>query len=109
MKYEKLEAGKTYWSVERRQMGNVKGLSSVYVYSVKIISLEPESRTAWVSWNGNKHTLWYEHRLKKLRAKEPELVRSAMGRARLMTREEKKAAKAAAEGIENTGGLVYGS
>jgi len=95
LKYEKLEVGKTYYNVERRQMGNVKGLSSVCVFHVKIVSLNPERRSAMVSWNGNRETPWGERQLSKLRTERPVVIYGPMGRGRLQTREEKKAAKEA--------------
>jgi hypothetical protein len=100
MKIEKLQPGMTVYSVERRQMGNVKGMSSVAIYSVKILEVNLEQHWVMVSWNGNRPTRYYERQYSKLREKSPELVRSPMGRCRLMTREEKKAAKATLKDVK---------
>jgi|GEM_PF-1022030 len=95
MKFEKLKPGMVVYDVGRHKMGNTT-MSTVAVWSVRIISVDTEKRRVEASWNGNRPKVCYEYEAKKWREKEPMLIRSPMGYARLATREEIKAAKLAA-------------
>lgn len=97
MKFEKLKPGMVVYSVGKQKMGNTT-LTTTTVWTVQIISVDQESRTAVASWNGNPPRKYYEHDIAKLKEKRPMLIRLGMGRARLATREEIKAAKLAEAG-----------
>jgi hypothetical protein len=94
MKIEKLKPEQVVYSVERRKMGNTT-MSTVCVYHVKIIEVNLLNGYVIASWNGNRAQKFYGRDFKKWREKKPMTVTSPMGRCRLMTREEKVAAKAA--------------
>lgn len=90
MKYERIKAGDVLYDVHSYYMGNTT-VRSMGVWHVKVIALHPEDRTATVSWNGNRPERYYESDLKRLREKEPQMVRGAFGSARLARRGEKVA------------------
>jgi len=90
MKLEKLKPGMIVYDVGKTKMGNTT-MTSVAVWPVKIIDVDLERRRVTASWNGNTPRVYPESTAKKWRGKEPVLVREAMGRRRLATREEIKA------------------
>lgn len=92
IKFEKLKEGMTLWTVSKHKMGNTT-LTTTSVHSVKIISIDEATRSFVYSWNGNKSETGYEWRLKQFKTKEPVLIRSRMGYARLATRDEIAAMK----------------
>ncbi len=93
MKFEKLQPGMVVYDVGRHKMGNTT-LSTVSVWSVRIISVDAETRSCIASWNTNKARQYHERSIAKWRAARPMLIgQGAM--KRLATREEIKAAKAA--------------
>lgn len=94
MKFEKLQPGMTVYDVGRHKMGNTT-LTTVSVWSVRIISVDAEKRSVVASWNSNAPRTFYENATSKWKAQKPVVVRSGMG-ARLATREELKAMKAEA-------------
>lgn len=85
----------TVYDVGRTKMGNTT-LTTISVWPVGIISVNLEKRTVQASWNGNPARTYSEGKWSKWRAEKPVLVRSALGRYRLATPEEKRAMKAAA-------------
>lgn len=85
IKFEKIKEGMTLYDVHKRKMGNTT-VSSVGVWPVQIIELKDNG--AIVSWNYNTPQHWPRSRLEGLRAKEPELVRNALGQMRLKRRGE---------------------
>lgn len=93
MKFEKLTPGMIVYSVGKTKMGNTT-LSTVSVWRVQIVSVDTENRTVMASWNSNPVRKFYERDVAKWREKEPVLIRSAFGSARLATREEIKAMEA---------------
>ena len=93
MKFEKIEAGMVLYDVHSYKMGNTN-LSSIGVWPVRIISVDKERGCAVVRWNGNKEQTYHRFSLEKLKAKEPDLVRTAFGAYRRQTKEEKAASKA---------------
>jgi hypothetical protein len=95
MKFEKLRPGMVVYDVHKRQMGNIK-ISTVGVWSVRIISVDAENQRVTAVWNGNPAKTFPRHEAEKWRGKEPLTIRMAMGNYRLATREELKAARAGA-------------
>ena len=94
MKFEKIKPGMTLYDVHSYRMGNTT-LKTMGCWTVRVISVDTEKRTAVVSWNGNRETTYYENALTKLKESKPIMVRNIMGSYRLQTAEEKKAAKLA--------------
>ncbi len=87
IKFEKLKEGMTLWTVSKHKMGNTT-INTVSIHAVKIISVDEHERSFVYSWNGNSPQRGREWQLKQFRAKEPILIRSCMGYARLATRQE---------------------
>ena len=94
MKFEKLTPGMVVYDVHRHRLGNTT-ISTVGVWKVRIVSVEPETRRVVASWNGNPAKTFYFGDVTKWREKEPMLIRGALGNARLANRDELKAARAA--------------
>lgn len=92
MKFEKIQPGMVLYDVHSYKMGNTTR-SSVGVWEVRVISVDQETRTAMVNWNGNAPKKYREKQLSKLRDKKPVLIRGAFGNYRRATREEIKAMK----------------
>jgi hypothetical protein len=90
MKFEKIAAGMVLYDVQSTRMGNTT-MKSLGTWSVRIISVDQESRSAVVSWNGNPPRTYGERALAKLKARRPILIRTEMGRMRRPTREERAA------------------
>lgn len=70
MKFEKIKAGDRLYDVHSERAGNTT-IRRQGVWDVRVISVNPEKRTAVVSWNGNPPQTYYERQLTKLRASEP--------------------------------------
>lgn len=70
IKFEKLQPGMVLWDVHRQKVGNTT-LTELGAWKVQIVSVDPETRTAMVVWNGNPERKWYERELKKLYVKLP--------------------------------------
>ena len=90
MKLEKLKPGMVVYDVGRSKMGNTT-IRTVGVWRVRIVSVDMDTRRVMASWNSNPPKTFYPREVAKWREKEPLLIRSAFGRARLATREEIKA------------------
>ena len=97
MKFEKLQPGMTVYDVHRHKLGNTT-MSTVGVWRVRIVSVDHDAKRVTASWNGNPAKTFFYGDVEKWREKEPMLIRGAFGSARLATREEQKAARAAAVG-----------
>lgn len=89
MTFEKLKVGDVYYDVHSYRMGNTT-IRSMGVWTVKVLSLNPASETAVVSWNGNRSETYYRNDWKKLRVKQPEMETNAFGAQRLKPRAPKK-------------------
>ena len=87
MKIEKLQPGMVVYDVGRHKMGNTT-ISTVSVWSVRIVSVDAEARTVVASWNSNPAKTYREGVWSKWRAKRPQLVRMAFGNQRLARRGE---------------------
>jgi hypothetical protein len=92
MKFEKLQPGMVLYDVHSHKMGNTT-MTSIGVWTVRVISVDHEKRKAICSWNGNPPMTYYERGIAKLKEKEPVLIREGFGRYRRATREEIKAMK----------------
>ena len=92
MKFEKLQPGMIVYDVRRHKMGNTT-LSTVGVWTVRVLTVEAENRRVVASWNGNTPRIFYERDVRKWREKRPMLVKTMAGGQRLATREEQKAAR----------------
>jgi hypothetical protein len=95
MKFEKLKPGMVVYDVHRHKHGNTT-MSTVGVWTVRIVSVDHEAKRVTASWNGNSPKNFYYGEATKWREKEPLLIRGAFGTKRLATREELKAARAKA-------------
>lgn len=89
MKIESLKAGDTVFDVGRRKMGNTT-ISTVAVWPVRIIAVDPDGRWVQARWNCNPERRYYASHVKRWRKKEPVLVSGPFGQRRLATREEIK-------------------
>lgn len=92
MKFEKLQPGTVAYTVTRQRMGNTT-VKTIAVHSVRVASVDVESRTVTASWNGNSLQRFYERQYSKWKANKPITIGSLSGRKRLATREEIKAMK----------------
>jgi len=68
IKFEKLEPGMVLLDIHRERMGNTRQ-SQWGLWEARIISVDPETRTAMVRWNGNALEKWPAYRLQRLRTK----------------------------------------
>lgn len=89
MKIEKIKPGMKLFSVSKGKMGNTT-LTTISVHPVSVIEVNVEKRTVTASWNSNAARIYRENSWSKWRAKQPHLIRSGMGCARLAAREEIK-------------------
>jgi hypothetical protein len=64
--YNTINVGDTLFDCHTVKMGNTT-MSRMACFSVKIIELHPESKSATVSWNGNAPKKFYTRQLEKLR------------------------------------------
>lgn len=94
MKLEKLKPGMIVYDVHKTQMGNTT-MRTVGVWPVHIVSVDVENQTVEARWNHNPVQKYRGRAIGKWRAKEPLLITGRFGCARLATREEIKAHKAA--------------
>jgi len=78
------------YSVERQKMGNTT-LTTMSVFSVRIVEIDPEKQWVLASWNGNTPRKFYKHAVSKWRGKKPAMISGIFGSQRLATREEIKA------------------
>ncbi len=99
MKFEKLQPEMTVYDVDTYTMGNTR-MKSVGVWSVRVVSIDADSRSVMASWNSNPAKRFYAHSVKKWREKRPVLVSVGFG-YRLQTREEAKAAKSSAVSLHD--------
>jgi hypothetical protein len=68
IKFQKITAGMTLLDIHREKMGNTT-MSEWGLWKVSVISVDPEKRTAVVSWNGNPHRTWTARELERLYTK----------------------------------------
>ena len=94
MKFEKLKPDMTVYDVGRHKMGNTT-LSTVAVWSVRVMEVDTERRRVVASWNTNSPRTFYERDVTRWREKQPMLMCTMMGGKRLATRDEQKAARSA--------------
>lgn len=87
MTFDKLKPGIILYDVHSYTMGNTS-IRSMGVWCVKVHEVHP-NRTILASWNGNAVKRMYESEWKRLRLKEPELIRTTFGAYKLKPREAK--------------------
>ena len=87
MKFEKLAPGMVVYDVHRHKLGNTT-ISTVGVWTVRIVSVDHNTKRVMASWNGNRAKMFFDGEVSKWREKEPLLIRGAFGSARLATRKE---------------------
>ena len=68
IKYEKIQPGMTLLDIHSHRMGNTT-MRQLGCWNVQVVSVDPTTRSAVVSWNGNRPEVWYERRLRGLHAK----------------------------------------
>lgn len=78
MKFERITPGMVLYDAHKHRMGNAT-MWTMGVWPVKILSVDAERRTAIASWNGNRAEVYYERDLRRLREKEPKLVKVGWG------------------------------
>lgn len=66
MKFERIKAGETYYDCHRERMGHTT-MTRWGVWRVQIISVDAETQTAVVRWNGNPPKVWCRAKLERLR------------------------------------------
>jgi hypothetical protein len=65
IKFEKVKAGMTLYDRHSYKMGNTT-LRSIGEWTVYVISVDPEKRTAECSWNGNRAETYRERDIRGL-------------------------------------------
>lgn len=65
-----VKEGDVLYDVHRERAGNT-AMTRLGCWEVKIISVDPKTKTAMASWNGNEARRYYEHDLKRLRRSRP--------------------------------------
>jgi hypothetical protein len=91
MDISKLKPGMTVYDVHRRKMGNTN-MSTVGVWTVLIVAVDPDGRWVEAKWNGNAQRRYFSSSVKSWRLNKPVLVKSGFGH-RLASRAELKALK----------------
>lgn len=86
MDIKKLQPGMTVYDVGRIKMGNTT-MSTVSVWSVRIVSVDLGGERVVASWNGNAPKEFSANSVKRWRAKKPVLIKTGWA-YRLATREE---------------------
>lgn len=95
IKFEKIVAGMTLYDRHRTGMGNTT-LTELGEWSVKVVSVNHEARTAVVRWNGNPERVWSARQLIKLFTwsmyddDECERITGSLGRVRSIRKRTKK-------------------
>lgn len=97
MKIETLKPGMTVWQVGRHRMGNTT-LSTVSVWPVVIVSVNPDHQTVVANFNHNASTTYYRNQWSTWRKEKPLLIRTFFGAYRLANRKEIAAARLSATG-----------
>lgn len=91
MKFERVKAGDTVFHVGKTKMGNTT-LSTVSIWEVRIIAVDPETRTVTASWNGNSQRRYTEGQIRAWRAKRPELESTGVCGQRRIAKRKSRAA-----------------
>jgi len=81
IKFEKITPGMVLLDVHRQPLGNTT-MHEWGLWKVNVISVDPEKRTAVVSWNSNAEQTWEAHRLERLYTKPPKAYREQAERRR---------------------------
>jgi hypothetical protein len=70
IKFEKITPGMELLDIHRTKMGNTT-MSELGLWKVRVISVDPATRTALVSWNSNPQEKYHERDLTRLYTKPP--------------------------------------
>jgi hypothetical protein len=81
IKFERIKAGDVLYDCRREGMGNTT-MSRWACWPVKIISVDPSTRTAMVRWNSNAPQKYYGYQLVRLSRTEPKVYRDQQERRR---------------------------
>jgi hypothetical protein len=81
IKFDKIEPGMILLDIHSYRMGN-STMRELGLWRVRIISVDKETQTAMVSWNGNPPKKWYRFELEKLYVKETNKYREQQERKR---------------------------
>lgn len=68
IKFDKITPGMELLDIHREKMGNTT-MSEWGLWKVRVISVDPSTRTAVVSWNNNRPQTWARNRLERLYTK----------------------------------------
>jgi hypothetical protein len=68
--FDKIKPGDVLYDVHRQRMGNTT-MARLGCWSVRVIEVNREERTALCSWNGNPPSTYREHSIKRLRRSKP--------------------------------------
>lgn len=68
--FDALKVGDVLYDCKMQKMGNVN-MSRMAWWTVKIVSIDTETRSAMCSWNGNAPKRWHERKIKSLRRSPP--------------------------------------
>lgn len=81
MKFENIKPGDILYDCHMHRIGNT-ACRAMGVWTVRIISVEPQNMAAIVSWNGNSPQKWYSSTLRKLRKHPPEWLKDSFNGAK---------------------------
>jgi len=100
IKFEKITAGMMLYDRHRYRMGNTT-MTNIGEWDVEVVSIDPDTCTARVRWNGNREQVYHKHQLERLstwsmHGKDVVVKRSSMFGAVLKVRKMTKAEKLAA-------------
>lgn len=73
--FSTVKAGDVLYDCRRQKMGNTT-MGRMATWTVRVLSVDPDKRTALCSWNGNRENTWHEWQLKSLRRSKPNSTRT---------------------------------
>lgn len=92
MIFDELKPGMIVWSIRRHKIGNTS-LSTVSIYQIEIISVDPVSKSVTARCYGNGEFTCYKQMWSKWKKSKPVTIKTALGQHRLATRAELDALK----------------
>lgn len=70
-KIENVSVGQVLYTVRRELAGNTT-TSRIAVHPVKVISVDPDSKWVFASWNGNEPRRFWDRHVRQWRVNKPE-------------------------------------
>jgi hypothetical protein len=70
IKFDAVKAGDTLYDVRRGKAGNTT-MSRINVWSVRVVSVDADNKTARVRWNGNPERTYGRREIERLRRSPP--------------------------------------